>query len=698
MPQVFANNVRSTLAAAIGSTDASIPVATGTGALFPALSAGQYFVATIINASDQVEVVKITARAGDTLTAERGQDGTTQRAFSAGDKIEMRLTAGTLARLVQGEQIDPGTASRIKGVWYVSASDSLTDHSAASTSGTLAWTLAQIGGGRATVVLPGGRTYTLTADLTIAENISLVLQPNAILSPAAGKTLTLNCDVQAGPYQVFGGAGSVAGSLRGGTALAAWGGARGDGFTDDTAGLARVMKFPRLRFPAGTYIISSPLPLQRYAYVEGEELNNSYIDWDSDWQQETPTYAGKAAVIQYAQGQHGAMFDVSSKAGDDTTFRHMVFRCGQTRTTADRFFSAHASHACFEGCKFENLEKFICDDTAGNSYGALQISNCKFFGVSKCFYGPVVDCIVRGNTFTTCGTVFDLTSGSGFNTIAGNRFEWGDVAITIYRGRTNTVIGNTFDAHNFNAIRLHNSSSNHISGNVFWRNGRDGTSAEKRSHIVIKESASANFIHGNTFLAGCADGGSNSTWPKYIVETLSAVGGANIFRNNDTVSGCVEAPLYDAYDNSSDVLICDEIHIKGIGNPGGSNDALLDLLRRISTICSNPVDVHIYENRAFTIYTNLAAFKINLIGHGNVTLSNTSGTANKLGSLQALTYGQAYGNRNLPNTFAASPPPTGYWEQGSIVWNTNPGSGGYVGWVCTVPGDPGTWRGFGAIS
>ena len=35
---------------------------------------------------------------------------------------------------------------------------------------------------------------------------------------------------------------------------------------------------------------------------------------------------------------------------------------------------------------------------------------------------------------------------------------------------------------------------------------------------------------------------------------------------------------------------------------------------------------------------------------------------------------------------------------GNIVYNTQPSPGGYVGWVCTVAGNPGTWKPFGAIS
>jgi parallel beta-helix repeat protein len=45
-----------------------------------------------------------------------------------------------------------------------------------------------------------------------------------------------------------------------------------------------------------------------------------------------------------------------------------------------------------------------------------------------------------------------------------------------------------------------------------------------------------------------------------------------------------------------------------------------------------------------------------------------------------------------------APPTAGSWEVSDIVWNVSPATGRPIGWVCTVAGTPGTWRGFGVIS
>jgi len=87
------NNAFSTLLSSITSVDSSLTVSSGHGARFPTISSGNFFYATLINSSNQYEVVKVTARATDAFTVTRGQDGTTARAYTAGDRIELRPTA-----------------------------------------------------------------------------------------------------------------------------------------------------------------------------------------------------------------------------------------------------------------------------------------------------------------------------------------------------------------------------------------------------------------------------------------------------------------------------------------------------------------------------------------------------------------------------------------------------------------------------
>jgi hypothetical protein len=98
----FTNNASTTLASAINSSVTSLTVAAGTGALFPTLAGSNYFYTTLSNlAGTIIEIVKVTARSTDTFTIVRGQDNTTATSFSAGDKVELRLTAADLNNFPQ---------------------------------------------------------------------------------------------------------------------------------------------------------------------------------------------------------------------------------------------------------------------------------------------------------------------------------------------------------------------------------------------------------------------------------------------------------------------------------------------------------------------------------------------------------------------------------------------------------------------
>lgn len=89
------NNANATLAAGINSSATSITLTSGQGARFPTLTASDYFYATLIDTSNNLEIVKCTARSTDVLTVVRAQESTTARAYSTGDRIEIRITAQT---------------------------------------------------------------------------------------------------------------------------------------------------------------------------------------------------------------------------------------------------------------------------------------------------------------------------------------------------------------------------------------------------------------------------------------------------------------------------------------------------------------------------------------------------------------------------------------------------------------------------
>jgi hypothetical protein len=90
------NNAFSTLAATLGSTATSLNVTVGTGVRFPSIAggSGDFFFMTLIDTSNNIEVVKVTATATDVFTVIRGQDGTTALNFASTSRVELRPTQG----------------------------------------------------------------------------------------------------------------------------------------------------------------------------------------------------------------------------------------------------------------------------------------------------------------------------------------------------------------------------------------------------------------------------------------------------------------------------------------------------------------------------------------------------------------------------------------------------------------------------
>jgi hypothetical protein len=88
---LISNNAASTLASSITDADTNLVLATGDGALFPSPTGIEWFPLTL-QSSAAIEILKATARSGDSITVERAQEGTTAMAFSAGDGTDFKVT------------------------------------------------------------------------------------------------------------------------------------------------------------------------------------------------------------------------------------------------------------------------------------------------------------------------------------------------------------------------------------------------------------------------------------------------------------------------------------------------------------------------------------------------------------------------------------------------------------------------------
>ena len=96
MAVIYANNASGKIGAAVATTDLTITLQNGNGSSFPSPSGGDYFPLTLVKSDGTFEIVKCTARVGDALTVVRSQEGTVAKAFAVGDRVSLRMTAGSM--------------------------------------------------------------------------------------------------------------------------------------------------------------------------------------------------------------------------------------------------------------------------------------------------------------------------------------------------------------------------------------------------------------------------------------------------------------------------------------------------------------------------------------------------------------------------------------------------------------------------
>lgn len=116
MVAIFANNATGKLGGDITTSSTTLILQTGNGALFPAPTGGNYFPITVVKDDGTLEIMKCTARSVDTLTVTRSQEGTTAKAFTIGDRVSLRMTAGSLVDFIGNKQPLNATLTALAGL------------------------------------------------------------------------------------------------------------------------------------------------------------------------------------------------------------------------------------------------------------------------------------------------------------------------------------------------------------------------------------------------------------------------------------------------------------------------------------------------------------------------------------------------------------------------------------------------------
>ena len=99
MAQLFKNNIFGVLQSGISNSATSMTLTDASS--FPTPTGGDFYLVTLVGfggngAESSWEIVKVTAKASNTLTVVRAQEGTTAVSWPGATQAQMRLTAGSL--------------------------------------------------------------------------------------------------------------------------------------------------------------------------------------------------------------------------------------------------------------------------------------------------------------------------------------------------------------------------------------------------------------------------------------------------------------------------------------------------------------------------------------------------------------------------------------------------------------------------
>jgi hypothetical protein len=143
--------------------------------------------------------------------------------------------------------------------------------------------------------------------------------------------------------------------------------------------------------------------------------------------------------------------------------------------------------------------------------------------------------------------------------------------------------------------------------------------------------------------------------------------------------------LFEVFDYVNNVeVILDSNKSNGYGKVGTFNT------RGLEIVTDDTARITISENGNILLGTeNKDSTVVRVSGKLAIGIKNPSESLEVAGNLK-------FSNRLFTNGNCA--PISGSFKVGDIVWNTNPRSGSYIGWVCVSPGSPGVWQTFGLIS
>ena len=448
-------------------------------------------------------------------------------------------------------------------------------------------------------------------------------------------------------------------------------GAVGDGVTDDTAAIQAALDAAVVvSLPAGTYKITSTLVFNDWGKsligesicAYGGTLSKSTLlhSFNGDLVQLNPTASG-------ARGRH--------------RIKYVQFKSDNVLTGVGLRITG--SQDVVEGCAFYQFRSGGIR-IGGKSYGTY-IEKCSF---DQCGAAGAYD--ISGDADTGA-------SGSNYNTItliADNIFESSQTgAVSLKNSDPFYIIRNYIEPFNSEStspmIRTENSTSGNTKG---WIQDNYIGALLATTGFAISATGAYLDISGNS----CLDFVSG-----IFISTLIGNVTGNRIRGFSTIG--IQVSSAAANQNNNVVVSANSLESKSTGAVhgilmGGSVNGVNVTGNLVRGICDYYIRMLSCSN-VLVSGNEVAPFAGGAASGSGIyeDTTNTSNNSVKGNSVVATTpYRRISFKYDI--FYASAAPVAGDWAQGDIVYNSAPAAGGFIGWVCTASGAPGTWKTFGAIT
>jgi hypothetical protein len=382
----------------------------------------------------------------------------------------------------------------------------------------LATAVSTIGASTATIEIPS--TATISADLTVPANITLLVTGAGQFSVASTKTLTINGGLVAGLSTIFAGAGNVRLGAKVPVAFPQWFGGLADGSTDDssavTKAIAAYSSGGTVYFGAGTWVVTNIAVSASNVNLIGAGIGATTLKLKNSTNTSVVTFSGSTSCSLRNLTVDGNRTNNASNAVADVVLgteticdsvevknsalysirgglRAVVSNCKLTGSGA----GAGATNGIWAALNDGSFDGFHVTGTTVKSYRAAGM-------LLDGRGGRVVDCTLLDNAQDS-GTIGQIANSNGGSlTVSncfiggagtGNTISTGSTTIGIYAAASSvTVEGCTIMSQNSHGILLGGVTGHIIKGNRITGCQADGIRVNGGTgSFVIK----GNYSNGN---------------------------------------------------------------------------------------------------------------------------------------------------------------------------------------------------------